>query len=287
MNICAVVLDHRGAHRTEACLLSLASEGLHTVLVVDNSADAKASEQLADSIARVISSKTNYALHVLKPGSNLGFAGGVNFALNHQAGQDCEAILLLNNDASIAPGSISKMSDALAAGLAALIAPTIMNDQGAIQPMMWYQRFFGLQTDHPLPGAFPYLSGCCILFRRSLHDSRKLFDEDFFMYGEDTLLGWEMARKRKPILQIADAVVRHTGQDPEQKCTLFYEYHMTRAHILLALKTRRTVLEIPVLLVAKSAALFVRALRRCIRYRSSIPLLAFALAWSPVNIRKV
>jgi N-acetylglucosaminyl-diphospho-decaprenol L-rhamnosyltransferase len=286
MKICAIILDYRGASKTLACLQSLVSEGIDTVLVVDNSGNVQASEQLSDAIVRLKEQGIDYALNVLTPVENLGFGRGVNFALNDIAAQRCDAILLLNNDASMTSGSLAKMSDALSAGDADLIAPAIIDDHDIPQPMLWYQRFFGLLTDHALPGSFPYLSGCGLLFRRDLPVSGKLFDESFFMYGEDTLLGWKMARQKKTILRLNTAVVRHTGQDSTRPCTLFYEYHMARAHILLALKTWRSPLEIPLLLATKSMGLALRAMLRCFRYKSGIPLLAFFLAWLPISMRK-
>jgi len=286
MELCAIILDYRGAHKTEVCLQSLVSQGIDTVLVVDNSADALSSVRLAEVAARLSMQGTDFALHVLEPGKNLGFAGGVNYALTHAAGQHCNTILLLNNDASVAPGSILEMSHALAAGGASLVGPAIIDDDGASQPMLWYQRYFGIQSKRALPGSFPYLSGCCLLFQRELTIQGKLFDEKFFMYGEDALLGWRMTLEGKTVKLVESATVRHTGQSTLQKCTLFYEYHMARAHVLLAMKTFRNVAEIPLLLASKSCGLALRAARRCIRYKSAIPLWAFFLAWIPLNVRK-
>jgi len=287
MKICAVILDYRGASKTKACLLSLVSEGIDTVLVVDNSANVQASEQLSDVLARLKAHGIDYTLHVLTPVENLGFARGVNFAINTAAAQSCDAILLLNNDASLTTGSVARMSEALSSRDADLIAPAIIDENDAVQAMMWYQRFFGLLTNRALPGSFPYLSGCCLLFRRDLPVSGSLFDESFFMYGEDTLLGWHMAARKKTMLRLDTALVRHTGQDPTSACTLFYEYHMARAHILLALKARRSLLEIPLLLIGKSMGLALRAMLRCYRYKSGIPILAFFLAWMPIPLRKL
>ena len=287
MTICAVILDYRGAQKTEACLLSLIAQGIDTVLVVDNSEDQEASQQLADAAARVRQKDADYSLHIVTTGANLGFAGGVNFALGHEKARHCEAFLLLNNDATIYPGSVEQLDHALKKHAADLVSPAIIDDEGTPQPMMWYQRFFGLMTYKRLPGSYPYLCGCCLMFRRDLLVSEKLFDEDFFMYGEDTLLGWRLLREHKEFACIETATVRHTGQGKFAPSTLFYEYHMTRAHILLALKTRNNLLEIPVLLVGKCIGLIARGIRRSIRYRQSAPLLAFILAWRSFHIRKV
>ncbi|MBV8666788.1 MAG: glycosyltransferase family 2 protein [Burkholderiaceae bacterium] len=286
MKICAIILDYRGAGKTETCLRSLIAEGIDTVLVVDNSGDAHASAQLAEAVARVRSAGIDFALHLIEPGVNTGFARGVNLALADPAGQHCEAIMLLNNDAAAHAGAIRPLHDALLDGAAQLVGPMVVDDHGAPQPVPWYHRYFGTITNSPAPGAFPYLSGCCLMLRRSLLREGKLFDEDFFMYGEDALLGWQMARAHQTFKRINNATIRHTGQARSQRSTLFYEYQMTRAHYLLCFKTCRTRWEIPVLLVTKFATLTLRMAVRCIRYRSPAPLAALFLAWLPLDIRK-
>jgi GT2 family glycosyltransferase len=286
MKLCAIVLDYRGAPKTEACLQSLSGQGIDTVLLVDNSDDEGASAALATAVGRVRSSPIDYQLHVLKPDTNFGFARGVNFAIGHHAARHCDAFLLLNNDATICQGAMQLMAAALEHENADVIAPAIIDDQGQPQPQLWYQRFFGLLTIRPLPGSYPYLTGCCILFRRSLAPSGVLFDEDFFMYGEDAMLGWKLLREKKNTAIARSAIVRHTGQGSWPHCSLFYEYHMARAHILLAGKTWKSPLERPLLLLAKSAGLLARAIRRSIHYRNTLPLTAFSLAWRPLKIRK-
>jgi GT2 family glycosyltransferase len=285
MKICAIVLDYRGAERTEACLRSLLQQGIKKVVVVDNSADSKASTKLDEAISRLQRGGTDYELHILRPGENRGFGGGINLALKDGCSQDCEGILLINNDATAAPGMVSKLSMALLDGNLDVAAPIIIDGSGREQPILWYQRFFGLLSPSRLPASFSYLSGCCFMVRRTVAMPSGLFDEDFFMYGEDTLLGWRLARSGKTAQRINGAVVCHIGIGSSQQCKLFYEYHTARAHVLLALKTRRHPFEIPFLVAGKMLGLSMRALLRCARYKSGVPLLAFLLAWFPLDIR--
>lgn len=284
MKICAIVLNYRDTVRTETCLCSLTDQELDMVFVVDNSAEDRFDNELAAMMERQ-KKRIDYTLRLLKPGSNLGFARGVNLALNDAAARHCDAFLLINNDAVAMPGMVVHLAAALVDAGMAMVAPTVVDVAGKPQPMFWYQRFFGLLTAHSLPGSFPYLSGCCLLVRREMLEEGKLFDEDFFMYGEDTLLGWRLARAGKVLRRVNDAVVRHTSGGSSRQGQLFYEYHTARAHVLLALKTWHSPLEIPLLLVSKSIGLALRALRRSARCGSGIPLLAFILAWFPMKIR--
>lgn len=284
MKICAIVLNYRNAARTETCLRSLAGQGLDTVLVVDNSADDRAANELAAMIKRQ-TERIDYTLRLLNPGSNLGFARGVNLAISEAAALQCDAFLLVNNDAVALPGMVARLADALADPGMAMVAPTVSNAAGKPQPMLWYQRFFGLLTTHRLPGSFPYLSGCCLLVRREILEEGRLFDEDFFMYGEDTLLGWRLACAGKKPLCLSDAFVRHDGAGSSRRGQMFYEYHMARAHVLLAMKTWRHPMEIPLLLASKCVGLSLRALWRSLRFGNIAPLKAFFMAWWALDIR--
>lgn len=285
MKICAVILNYRGARMTESCLLSLIGQGLHRVLVIDNSANDDAHEELKQVINRILATDIDYSLCALRPSTNLGFARGVNLAFTSEATTDCDAFLLLNNDATVTTEAVSKLSQMLIEQHADLVAPIISSEDNKSDPVFWYQRFFGLLTPHRLVGAFPYLSGCCLLFRRDLLRDNKLFDEDFFMYGEDTFLGWQMAKSRRIVLQHPNVQIHHVGRGSSKKCRLFYEYHMARAHILLALKTWNNPFEIPFLIAAKSLVLTLRAVWRSLRFRTLIPMLAVLIAWLPLNIR--
>lgn len=284
MKICAIVLNYRNAARTEACLCALASQGLDVVLVVDNSADQRFSDELAVMLARQ-TGLVDYRLRLLNSGDNLGFARGVNLALNDADALCCDVFLLINNDAVASPGMVARLAAALADTDTPMVSPTVVDVVGVPQPMLWYQRFFGLLTRHRLLGSFPYLSGCCLLVRREMLEKGRLFDEDFFMYGEDTLLGWRLARSGKYPLCIPDVFVRHDGAVSSRRGQLFYEYHMARAHVLLAVKTWRHPLEIPLLLISKCIGLCLRALWRTLRFRNFAPLKGFFMAWRAQDMR--
>jgi len=284
MKICAIVLNYRNAARTAACMSSLIGQGLHTVLVIDNSDDTEAAEELAAMVDKQFD-HADYNLRLLNPGSNLGFAQGINFGLNNVASLNFDAYLLINNDAIAMPSMVSRLAAALSDSDAEMVAPIVVDVKGQPLPMLWYQRYFGLQTAFPLLGSFPYLSGCCLLVRREMLREGKLLDEDFFMYGEDTLLGWRLACNEMELLRLNDACVRHEGEGSSRRGKLFYEYHMARAHILLAKKTWHHPLEIPVMLAGKSVALILRAFWRSMRFGNVIPLKAFFMAWRKLNVR--
>lgn len=284
MKICAIVLNYRNAARTEACLNSLKGQGLDSALIVDNSDDEHAAEEIAAVLERQ-GMLVDYSLSLFNYGGNLGFSRGVNRALSYASVLHCDAFLLINNDAVAKQGLVARLASALADSDAGMVAPAVVDAAGNMQPMLWYQRFFGLMTAYPLPGSFPYLSGCCLLVSREMLQNGRLFDEDFFMYGEDTLLGWHLACAGKKPIRVGGALVCHDSAGSLRLGQWFYEYHMARAHFLLAMKTRRHSIETPLLLASKGIGMGLRALWRSLRSGNLVPLKAFFMAWRALNVR--
>lgn len=288
MNICAIVLDYRGARKTEICLFSMIGEPIRRVLVVDNSDDAIASAALGLSVERV-RKVANFDILVVGGQENMGFARGVNWAIqfDHESGAPHDAYFLLNNDAVISPGLVSALVAELETsdGLD-VVAPAVLNASELPQRMVWYDRYFGWQTENRRPLSFPFLSGCCLLARSRVLKDGKLFDNSFFMYGEDVQLGWRMRREGRGISCNDRCAVTHSATPSSAQGGKFYEYHMVRAHLLLAVKTWRHPVEIPFMLTTKFLWLTGRAMARSIRYRSPIPVVALFMGLLPLSVRK-
>lgn len=288
VNVCAIVLDYRGAAKTEVCLSSLIGERISRVLVVDNSSDSLASSALQLSVERV-RKIADFEILVLEGHENLGFSKGINSAIrfDQESVNPHEAYFLLNNDAVVHPGVvttlIAELGDSDGVGL---VAPVILNASGGRQGLIWYDRYFGLQSVTRSPRSFPFLSGCCLLVSTKVLKDGRLFDTSFFMYGEDVQLGWRMKIEGWDIRCIDRCVVNHSAPGSSVQGSLFYEYHMVRAHLLLALKTWRHPAEIPLMLVAKLAWLTGRAMVRTIRYRSPLPVVALFMGLLPLSVRK-
>lgn len=286
MNVCAIVLDYRGAHKTKVCLASLNGEPISRVIVVDNSDDAQYSAML-QAVVDELRKTVNFEIMVLGNGVNLGFSRGVNFAIKADLESDNhhDAFFLLNNDAEISPRVVSSLISELDNAYDLdLVAPIILGASGRRQGMMWYHRFFGTQSDNGGWGQFPFLSGCCLLVRASVVRNGELFDPSFFMYGEDVQLGWRMMREGRGIRCIEGSIVNHQNTASSIQGDLFYEFHTARAHILLATRTWYFRLEVPLIILMKMLSLTGRALVRCVRYRSIAPLLGVLMGLAPLNV---
>jgi GT2 family glycosyltransferase len=287
--VCAIVLDYRGAEKTRKCLLSLVGQGLQTVYVVDNSGAESSSAELRRSIERIRLTNPGFRTEILSPAKNLGYARGVNFALRHDSRSESPHAyyLLLNNDAVAGPGLVAKMiAEFHKDPDVVLVAPRIVSDDHGREFGIWYHRYFGLLLSRPGRCRFHYFTGCCLLFRKDLVTASGIFDESFFMYGEDTEFGWRIHRQGKKMVCATDVFVQHDLGPSVERTSFFYEYHMARGHLLLSLMTYVHPAEIPLLILVKYFALACRAVVRSLRYRSAFSMIALLLGWFPVRIKE-
>lgn len=288
-NVCAIILDYRGADKTAKCLLSLIGQGLRTAYVLDNSGSESSSAELSKTIERVRLADPGFKIETLSVGKNLGFGGGVNFVLScdTQSASPHDYYLLLNNDAVAGPALVCGLLSALKKDpQAALVAPRIVSSDPSREYGIWYHRYLGLLLSRPGRFRFHYFTGCCLLLPRHLVRATGLFDEAFFMYGEDTELGWRLTRQGKKMVCAEAVYVEHEYGLSVERSSFFYDYHMTRGHLLLSCKTWKHPVEIPLLLLFKCLSLTGRAFVRCFRHRTLQPIATLFISWWPLRVEK-
>jgi GT2 family glycosyltransferase len=269
-DVVALVLHFRTPQATLACLDALRAEGVLRAVIVDNSEDAGRSvAAMATGIARL--ETTGFVMEWLSPERNLGFAAGVNLGLRHIRSRWHSAVLLINSDARLAAGAMQRLASCLCD--APLAVPTVVEDgpQHMTRPLLgYYQRAFALYLRHAHAGTVEYPSGCCLLLGADI-DHEGLFDEDFFFYGEDVMLGASLAQHGLRAIWVQDAFVQHATSTSARNGSLFYEYHMVRGHWLLARKLARNRWEHLLFLLARGCTLPARALVRSVRSCSLRP----------------
>ncbi len=177
----------------DACLCGLA--GALPVTVVDNS-----------SRADIRSVCGRHGVRYVDPGRNLGFAGGVNHGLGLRA-TTAEAVLLLNPDAVIGPDAVARLYRCLVdSPHLACVAPRQEDGVGGgddrvgwpfPSPAGAWVEAVGLGG---LRRQVDFVIGSVLLVRSSALEEVGPFDEQFFLYAEETDwqrrardLGWGVA----------------------------------------------------------------------------------------------
>jgi len=207
--VSVVVLAYGEEPWTEACVEALlASDGVTVdVVVVDNG-------DLTGAVRRL---EGRAGVQVLRPATNLGFAGGCNAGAAVVKG---EVLALVNADAIVKPGCLAALAAvALRSGVGLATAsirladrPDRLNTMGNpvhFLGIVWAGGFDEPAADHDLEQEVPTASGACAAIRRALWDDFGGFDAEYFAYHEDTELSLRCYLQGLSVVYVPTAVVVH------------------------------------------------------------------------------
>ena len=165
--------------------------------------------------------------------SNPGYGGAIN-ALVRSLPSSAEWIMITNPDVVFHAGSIDAMLHEGETQLdIAAVGPLIRNEDGSMYPSArslpslrtgvghavfsnlwpsnpWTARYHRIE-DYDRARDAGWLSGSCLLVRRSAFEQIGGFDEEFFMYFEDVDLGYRFGRAGWRNRFLPEAEVTHTG----------------------------------------------------------------------------
>ena len=162
---------------------------------------------------------------------NLGFGAANNLALEKAHGK---YLLLLNSDAFPLPGALQTLCKYLQEHPeVGAVGPRLLNADGSLQASCWkfpsparsWFESVGLAAalpDHPIFGdyyrwahdeerAVDFVIGACLLLRREVYEKIGGFDEEFFLYAEETDWQKRMTQAGWPIMFVPRAHVTHLG----------------------------------------------------------------------------
>lgn len=241
-----VVVNWNNYADTATCLESLAdlSYPAYRVTVVDNGSTDGSGERLADEFEWC---------DVVFTEENRGFGGGCNAGIGHALVNGAEYVLLLNNDAVIAPDAVDELvSVAVESGAPVVGASIRHGDEGVVNatPSRYPDMFFYSGYRENLPGN-PFgeggrgerwwetdrVEGGGVLIGSDLLCERRAstgsyLDESLFMYCEEVELAmWCRERGERAVVATDAVVVHDTGASSSRAFQLYY---LTRNRVLVA-----------------------------------------------------
>jgi GT2 family glycosyltransferase len=199
----------RGDEALESCLRALNNQTYRDfeVEIVNNSGRELASDGYA----------FGFPIRVISPGANVGFGAAVNMAIR---ATDSRFVATLNDDTEPDPGwlaaLVSEMESDRGIGMCASNIRLFSGDRLDSAGLAICFDGSSRQRGHREPSAgftqsedvlLP--SACAALYRRGMLDEIGLFDEDFFLYCEDTDLGLRARWAGWRCRYVAGAAVRH------------------------------------------------------------------------------
>jgi len=217
----AVIVAYNSAPTIRACVTPLLAAGAH-VTVVDNASPDDTAAALA-----------GLDVDLFHAAGNDGFAAGCNLGAPRG---DAPYVLLLNPDAAVGDEGLAPLVRVLDEDpRAGLVGPRIIEDDGSLAfsqrrfPRLrstyaqalfahrlwpdatWTDELIRDDAAYTEPASPDWVSGACMLVRRSVLERLGGLDDAFFLYAEDIDLCARVREAGWDVRFVPAAVARHTG----------------------------------------------------------------------------
>jgi len=240
-----ILLNYNRAEDTLSCVASLKRVRYPNfrLLVVDNCSTD-------DSYARLnpLLSGTEF----IKTDENLGYTGGMNYAIKHLLPYNPDFVLLLNNDTIVDPDFLTQLVTAsVEHPTAAVACGTILCEHD--RSLVWYAsgnyipwRAYASHNhiwehyspkDYPVPVVTEFVTGCMLLLKMEHCKEIGFEDERYFMYLDDMEYSTRVRSRGFSLLYVPASIIYHKVLDEfERPFKLYY----TIRNRMLFMRTYRT-----------------------------------------------
>ncbi len=191
-------------------------------------------------------------VRVVELGRNAGYSAGINAGV--AAAEASDAILVLNPDIRLAPGSVRRLLDA-AVGSVGITVPRLHDETGTTMHSLRRDPSVGralgeallggersgripwlgeLVTDperYEHPGRVDWATGAAMLISRRCWDAVGEWDESFFLYSEETDYSIRARRAGFTIQYVPEAAAVHIGGDLEVSPRLWTIHTLNRVRL--------------------------------------------------------
>jgi GT2 family glycosyltransferase len=237
--VAVIVLNYKMKDTTLKCIESIKKSDYSKleIILVDNNSD--------DGIENDIK---KYQISFIQTGANLGYSGGNNVGIKKALKGDCSYVLVLNPDTTIQKNTISNFVNELEKNQADILGPKIYFSNSK---KIWYAGGIfdlanvlgshrGVDTDDT--GHFEevietdFVTGAAIFIKREVLEKIGLFDEDFFLYYEDSDFCYRAKIAGFKVMYTPKAIVYHDNAKSTGLGSPLQDYYITRNRMLFASK---------------------------------------------------
>lgn len=255
--VSVVILNYNGAAWLQRCLDSLFRQTIFSqaqIIVADN-ASTDGSDHMAEAL---LNSRPNGLF--IQNGSNLGYCEGNNRGAKAATGK---YLLFLNNDTWLEAGCLETLVSTVEALGADAASPFVCNYDDDSYQIMGATGFdlFGYLTANPpwdVPHRLFIPPGCAFFVKTDAFWKVGAFDAKFFMYADESDLGWRLALSGFKSVTVPSARLHHRsavaanpvggGKIVEFRTNEMVRFFATRNSLLVLLKNARGLLLILVVL---------------------------------------
>ncbi|MBR1712322.1 MAG: glycosyltransferase family 2 protein [Alloprevotella sp.] len=253
MKLSVIIVSYNVKHYLAQCLRSVlrATEGIEAeVFVVDNASEDGTLEHLR----RLFPPEAHPQLNIVPSGENLGFGRANNLAVERSSG---DYVLFLNPDTIVAEHTLracldfaGRHPDLGALGVKMLCdngtfayesrrglpspwtAFCKMSGLGALFPRSrTFGRYYMRYLDADEPARIDIVSGAFMLVPRAALGKVGLFDEQFFMYGEDVDLSYRLLQGGFQNYYLPVPILHYKGEST-RKTSFRYIHNFYHAMLL-------------------------------------------------------
>lgn len=237
------ILNWNGASKTLTCLDSMRDElagtpAEVTVLVIDNGSGADDAAALAAGVA-----SRDVVLKCLP--KNLGFTGGHNIAIELAVREGYDFIWLMNNDATVVPGTLRELVAEIQAHPRCGAVSPLLRDihDGHIARCVnshdWHKRvstrILDIDEARRFQDAYPeaaWVDGTAVLFRVQALKETGSLDDRLFAYYDDNDIGMRLAARGWFSRCAFNATVLHENRKDIYEFPLYLSYLLQRNEML-------------------------------------------------------
>ena len=249
-----VILNYNSLKDTLKCIDSLSrQEGVQLdIFVVDNASSSQA------DIASLKEVCDGRGIHFLTAPHNRGYNAGNNIGMRMALDAGCDAILIANPDMEFPDHNyVSTLyREMVQHPDCAAISGTILSPEGRHQTPMkkdgswtecfaWVKDLLGLNKtpsaeyadfiDNPtVSHQCAKLSGCCLMLNSTYLKTNGLFDENLFLYCEESVLSRQIERAGKTMYYTtaAQAIHRHVSNEKGDPRPRFRHWRDSRLYFI-------------------------------------------------------
>jgi len=211
--------------------------------VIDNK-----SPDNALAISKQLATSSWFQTVVIENNENFGVAKGNNIGISKALKDECDMVLLSNNDVMLEPNTIENLLNGMEAQKTNMAVPKIYFHG---TNLIWTAggRFIrhrggvshtgALETDHRQynqPRLINYAPTCFMLVRRDVFARIGIMDEKYFVYWDDTDFVYRAIKQNESLWYIPDSVVYHKESTSTGNGSKFQTYYMRRNLIYFSRK---------------------------------------------------
>lgn len=202
-----IIVTHNHEEFIVDCINSVKNEDLMEIIVVDNKSN--------DNTVKLIES--NFPeVKIIKNYLNMGFGAANNIAVKNSNGN---YLIFLNPDTKIEIGALNNLLKPIRKDMQLITTPKILLYNGEkINTCGNKQHFTGMAftrgtgenpNNHNDYMYINGISGACFAIKRENFINLGCFDENLFLYMEDSELSWRIYANGLRILYVPEAIIRH------------------------------------------------------------------------------